>query len=269
MLPIWLGFSGAYLLAVGFDILVGVSAIAIARRAPAPAAQAQTMPTRLPPRLAAVAFASGFAALAVEGIWTRAFAQVLQNSVHTYALVLTLFLAALARGAAGANLLDRLRARPEHVLTGLLLASCAAIAATPHLFHHLTGGRGYLGGRADFGGYVLEVGRVAVLAMLTPGAVLAAVLSYLLRLMEGGGAPGALLGRLIAVNTAGAILGALAGGFVLLPLVGMGKGLWLMAAVCGLLVLRRPDERRAGCGCRGLRARCCCSSLGRGWRRRG
>ena len=236
-LPMWLGFSGAYLLAVGFDLFVGLSAILIARRALPLATEARPVRAPIPARLWVIAFASGFATLAVEVIWTRAFAQVLQNSVYTYALVLTVFLAALSLGAALANALNRLSLRPEMVLTGLLLASAAVIAATPHLFHHLTGRLGYLGGRADFAGYVLEVGRVAALTMLIPGTILGAVLPYLLRLMEGGGAAGSVLGRLIAVNTTGAILGALAGGFVLLPWVGMWKGLWLMGAIYGLLVL--------------------------------
>ena len=246
-LPIWLGFSGAYLLAVGFDLFVGAAALLLARRALPRVAQATVAHVAIPARLWGIAFASGFATLAVEVIWTRAFAQVLQNSVYTYALVLTVFLAALSLGAALANALNRLRARPEAVLTGLLVASALMITATPHLFHHLTRGLGYLGGRAEFAGYVAEVGRVAALTMLIPGTILGAVLPYLLRLMEGGGAPGAVLGRLIAVNTTGAILGALAGGFVLLPLVGMWQGLWLMAAVYAVLVLAlwRPDERLA------------------------
>ncbi len=237
VLPVWLGFSGAYLLAVGFDLFVGASALMLARRALPMVPEAKAPPAMIPARLWVIAFASGFATLAVEVIWTRAFAQVLQNSVYTYALVLTVFLLALSLGAALANALSRLALRPETVLTGLLLASCAVIAATPHLFHHLTGGLGYLGGRADFAGYVMEVGRVAVLTMLIPGTILGAVLPYLLRLLEGGGAPGALLGRLIAVNTTGAIFGALAGGFVILPLMGMWQGLWLMGAVYAVLVV--------------------------------
>lgn len=245
-LPVWLGFSGAYLLAVGFDLFVGVAAIALARRALSMPRDIAPRSAPIPARLWLIAFASGFATLAVEVIWTRAFAQVLQNSVYTYALVLTVFLAALSLGAALANALARLALRPETVLTGLLLASAAVIATTPHLFHHLTGGLGYLGGQADFAGYVREVGRVALLTMLIPGTILGAVLPYLLRLMEGGGAPGAVLGRLIAVNTTGAIFGALAGGFVLLPLVGMWKALWLMGAVYAFLVLAlwRPAENR-------------------------
>lgn len=236
-LPMWLGFSGAYLLAVGMDLFVGLAAVMLARRALPMATQASPARAPIPARLWVIAFASGFATLAVEVIWTRTFAQVLQNSVYTYALVLTVFLLALSLGAALANALGRLSLRPEAVLTGLLLASCAVIAATPHLFHHLTGGLGYLGGRADFAGYVLEVGRVAVLTMLIPGTILGAVLPYLLRLMQGGGAPGAVLGRLIAVNTTGAIFGALAGGFLLLPMMGMWKGLWLMGAIYALVVL--------------------------------
>jgi spermidine synthase len=247
LLPVWLGFSGAYLLAVGFDLFVGLAALMLARRALPMMPQSKARPSSIPVRLWIIAFASGFATLAVEVIWTRAFAQVLQNSVYTYALVLTVFLAALSLGAVLANTLNRFALRPEMVLTGLLLAAASVIAATPYLFHHLTGGLGYLGGRADFAGYVAEVGRVAVLTMLIPGTILGAVLPYLLRLMEGGGgAPGAVLGRLIAVNTTGAILGALAGGFVLLPLVGMWKGLWLMGAVYAGLVLAlwQPSEAR-------------------------
>ncbi len=251
-LPVWLGFSGAYLLAVGMDLFVGATALLMARRVLPRVAKTAPANAPIPARLWAVAFASGFATLAVEVIWTLAFAQVLQNSVYTYALVLTVFLAALSLGAALANALGRLRVRPEAVLTALLLASTAVIAATPHLFHHLTDGLRYLGGSADFAGYVLEVGRVAALTMLIPGTILGAVLPYLLRQMQGGGAPGAVLGRLIAVNTTGAILGALAGGFVLLPLVGMWQGLWLMAAVYAVLVLAlwRPSD---GWAARGLR----------------
>ncbi|MCC6006293.1 MAG: hypothetical protein JJU40_01295, partial [Rhodobacteraceae bacterium] len=236
-LPMWLGFSGAYLLAVGLDLFVGLSAVLIARRTLPMVAEARSAPTTIPARLWLIAFASGFATLAVEVIWTRAFAQVLQNSVYTYALVLTVFLAALSLGAALANALNRTALRPEAVLTGLLLTSGVVVAATPHMFHHLTGGLGYLGGRADFTGYVLEVGRVALLTMLIPGTILGAVLPYLLRLMEGGRAPGAVLGLLIAGNTTGAIFGALAGGFVLLPLVGAWTGLWLMGAIYASLVL--------------------------------
>ena len=262
VLPVWLGFSGAYLLAVGTDIAVGLAALALARRARPLAATPDQMPVPadptprsavtaagpalpLPRGLWAVAFLSGFATLAVEVIWTRLFAQVLQNSVYTYALVLTVFLAALALGATLANALARLaRPAPAVVLTGLLLVSAAVVAGTPHLFHHLTDGLSYLGGRRDFAGYVAEVARVAALTMLIPGAVLGAVLPYLLRLLQTTGRPpGETLGLLIAVNTTGAILGALAGGFLILPTLGAWQGLWTLAALYLLLPLALPLPR--------------------------
>lgn len=259
-LPILLGFNGSYLLAIGLDLAVGITAIAMARGVtsnPAPAprpAAAMTGPqpapsarARIAPLVWAIAFLSGFATLAIEVIWTRLFAQVLQNSVYTYALVLTTFLAALAAGASLANLLARRSPLAPLTTLVMLLAGCAVVAAaTPHLFHFMTDGLAYLGRGRDFGGYVIEVARVAALVMLLPGIVLGAVLPYLLRVMQDDeGAPGETLGRLIAVNTTGAILGALAAGFLLLPLFGSYRALWLMAALYTLLaaaVLLRPAQ---------------------------
>lgn len=263
-LPVWLGFSGAYLLAVSLDVLVGLAAILIAARShalpPLPAAEEASLPpagrghetslstswfqwfsSKVPsgsslPMLWTIAFVSGFATLATEIIWTRLFAQVLQNSVYTYALVLAVFLASLSLGATLAHGLSRSRASPEGVLAGLLAASCAMLVAMPYIFHHATDGLAYLGGRADFAGYVAAVSRTALLTMLIPGIILGAVLPYLLRLMQADHQPGAVLGRLIAINTFGAILGALAGGFLILPLFGAWKGLWLMAALYSLLL---------------------------------
>ncbi|MGY6708470.1 MAG: fused MFS/spermidine synthase [Rhizobiaceae bacterium] len=235
VLPMALGYSGAYLLAVGMDLAVGISAILLARRV-LPMAAPERRPAsavRLPFLVWTVAFLSGVVTLAVEVIWTRLFSQVLQNSVYTYSLVLATFLAALALGAALANWLARQQAfRPGLVLTLLLLGTALVAAGTPWLFHAVTGGLGYLGRGQDFLGYVLAVFEAAAIVMLLPGIVLGAVLPYLLRLMQSeGAAPGEVLGRLIAVNTAGAILGALAAGFALLPLFGSWQALQLLAAI--------------------------------------
>ncbi|NMG39593.1 hypothetical protein GRZ55_10100 [Chelativorans sp. ZYF759] len=235
VLPMALGYSGAYLLAVGMDLLVGLSAVVLARRVLPMATQQRqaASASRLPFLIWSVAFLSGVVTLAVEVIWTRLFAQVLQNSVYTYSLVLTTFLAALALGAGLANWLARQKVfHPGHVLSLLLFGSALVVAGTPWLFHAVTGGLGYLGHGQDFLGYVLAVLEAASIVMLLPGVVLGAVLPYLLRLMQGeGAAPGAVLGRLIAVNTAGAILGALLAGFALLPVFGSWQSLQLLAAV--------------------------------------
>lgn len=208
---------------------------------------------RLPTRLIwLLAFASGLATLAVEVVFTRLFAQVLQNSAYTYALVLTTFLLALALGALLANLLARLRRpSPQWVLGGLLLAAAAVSAAVPWWFHHATDGLAYVGADRDWGGYVLAVAATAAGTMLVPALVLGALLPYLLRLLQHRArAPGDTIGRLVAANTLGAILGSLVAGFVLLPTVGAWRSLLLMAALyLGLLialVLQHIDVRRLG-----------------------
>lgn len=256
VLPIALGFRDAYLLAVGMDLAVGLAALALARGQPALIpAKPRSVPrsVRLPSLVWPIAFLSGIITLAVEVIWTRLFAQVLQNSAYTYALVLSSFLAALALGAVLANLLNRQRlVPPGGVLFGLLAASAAIVAGTPWLFHQVTDGMSYLGRGQDFQGYVLAVVQATWLVILLPGIVLGAVLPFLLRLLETSeAAPGEILGRLVAANTAGAILGALAAGFVLLPvlgtwnaLLGLGALYAGLALLQGLSLLRIRDAGR-------------------------
>jgi spermidine synthase len=261
VLPLLLGISGAYLLAVGVDLAVGLACLGIAARAQRPASTTgveaarsaiieasppthvatSAAPRRVPlPHgiIWAVAVLSGFVTLAVEVIWTRLFSQVLQNSAYTYALVLTAFLIALSLGAGLAGLLARQRrVQPEVVLTGLLLLAGTATAASPWLFDRATGGLSYLGADLGWNGYVLAVAGLAIPVLLLPGVVLGTVLPYLLRLLQDGArAPGEALGRLVAGNTVGAIAGALGAGFVILPAIGAWRGLLLLAAVYPMLV---------------------------------
>ncbi len=265
VLPLALGFRNAYLLAVALDLFVGLAATAIALRQRrlaerTPPADGTVMDRGDPPPLlqpghtlpasliGTIAFASGFTTLATEVLWTRLFAQVLQNSAHTYALVLSTFLVALALGATLANLLCRIRrwSAPQ-LLAGLLLLSALLTALSPWLFYQATGGFGYLGGDQGWYGYLARVGAVALIVMGLPGLILGAVLPYLLRVLEAQRQqPGEVVGRLVAVNTVGAILGALVGGFLLLPLVGVWHALLLLAAVyLALLValLLNPPTR--------------------------
>jgi spermidine synthase len=89
VLPALLGVSGAYLLAVGIDLVVGLVCVALAAvstprwlRAPvraAPPGPAAALPSGV---VWAVAAMSGAATLGAEVIWTRLFAQVLQNSAR-------------------------------------------------------------------------------------------------------------------------------------------------------------------------------------------
>ncbi|TVQ40767.1 MAG: hypothetical protein EA370_03315 [Wenzhouxiangella sp.] len=241
MLPLWLGFSGAYLMAVGLDLLVGLIALWLARNQVLPAAApASTVIEKPSPTddsasvgVWTLAFVSGFVALGVEVLWTRLFAQVLQNSIYTYSLVLVVFLLALTLGAVLANRLCRLRTVDTRwIMTLLLISAGVLVALTPFVFHALTGGLDYVAAGRPFHEYLLRVAAVALAVMLVPGLALGTILPYLLRGLEQSRAStGELLGRLIAVNTTGAIAGALVSGFVLLPLLGATRTLLVLAAV--------------------------------------
>ena len=239
LLPVWLGFAGAYLLAVTLDLLVGLSALWLAYRLggaeiPAPVAVEDSAPdsARASSQVWFVAFFSGFAALGVEIIWTRLFSQVLQNSVYTYSLVLVTFLLALTMGAALANRLCRLRRiSASSLLAVLLFCSGVLVAATPFGFYALTDGLGYIAAGRSFLDYLAGVAVVAVMVMLVPGLVLGAILPFLLRILEARTrSAGDSIGRLIAVNTTGAIAGALVSGFVLLPAFGAARAVLILAA---------------------------------------
>jgi len=239
LLPPLLGFRGSYLLAVGLDATVGLSACLLARvrsaaARPDTAAPVDRATTGVGPGfpIAALAFVSGFATLGTEVIWTRLFAQVLQNSVYTYALVLVTFLAALAFGSTAANRLCRLRTTPLPTLAGLAVFAAAATALSPWLFYSGTRGLGYVGVGLDWWGYMGAVTRVTVLVMLLPGIVIGMVLPFSLRaLQQPMQSAGAAIGRLMAINTTGAIVGALVTGFGLLPALGAWRTMLVLAAL--------------------------------------
>ncbi len=257
LLPVWFGFRTTYLVAVAVDLAVGLTALAVARRrsgATSPDTRAVEPPetsTRpavasagsktLVPRwvVGTVAAASGFATLAIEVLWTRLFAQVLQNSAQTYATVLVTFLLALAGGGFIANLCSRIRrVEPSTVLSAMLMAGAVAIAASMVLFHHLTDGLANVGGDRDWLPYLASVAGTAAVTIGIPVAVLGATLPYLFRIVQGrGGAPGEEIGRLVAINTTGAIAGALAGGFVVLPALGAWRGMLVLSAIYPALAL--------------------------------
>ncbi|MXZ70976.1 MAG: hypothetical protein F4Z04_05640 [Acidobacteria bacterium] len=263
VLPLALGFDRAYLLAMAVNVAVAGLAWRMsridereaapdpgvpaerhrqrdrrkkgARRSPSTASAADAAsPAWL---LAAVAGLTGAFALGLEVLWTRMFAQVLQNSVYTFSTILVVFLAALATGSAIANRLCRVRgAAPAQVLWMLLTLSGLGVAATPFVFHNLTAGVSTLTTGDAWISYVVSIFGNTMVLLFVPAALLGSVFPYLLRAAEGSpAAPGAIIGRLSALNTAGAVVGSLAAGFVLLGAIGLWNSIRLIAA--GYLVL--------------------------------
>lgn len=241
LLPFHLGIRGSYAVAVGLNLAVAAGAWLLAR-APAPTAAVRTREPAdpepaasrqlalRPSDLAVVAFGSGFCLLALEVLWTRMFAQVLQNSVYSFAIILATFLLALAVAAWLARDLCRSPARPELVLSLLLAGGGVLVALTPFAFIRLTG-LTHVGADAGWLRYLAEISLYAAAVLLPPVLVAGCVFPFLFRLAESrADAPGRIVGRLAAVNTLGGILGSMVAGFLMLAHF----GLWASIKAVGL-----------------------------------
>ena len=223
-----LGLRGTALAAAAFNF----AAAALVFRLPqadagaAPSAPADREPWEV--RLLMAAAATGAIALALEVVWFRLLLLYAPATDATFALLLMLMLAGIALGGALAPALSRLG------FPALAAASSIAVVA----------------------GYYLtpEVRAGAILwpaiVLMVPAAVLSGSLFTLLgaQLRAGRQNPQPAIGRLTFANTLGAAAGAAFGGFVLLPGLGMERGLFLLAAAYAaltLLFLGRDAWRRA------------------------
>jgi len=237
-----LGFSRSYAVAVVLNLAVAAAAWRAGRNASTSAPVSPTAAARAPEApalsydpavLAAVAFFSGAATLGTEVLWTRMFAQVLHNSVYSFATILVSFLVALSLGAAVANRLWRSRvAPPATMLPVLLIVAGLAVGVSPFIFHRFTGGLHYLAPSAGWWTYVASIFASALLVLVPPGICLGAVFPYLLGVAgsESKDGVGLTVGRLASWNTFGSIAGSLVCGFVIIELLGLWGAIRAVAA---------------------------------------
>ncbi len=264
-LPLWLGFKATCAGAMLISAAVAAAAFVLSRkegarcRAPGVSRASDVSPVSLEPEtrnpqagilqnaagggqsasarwaILPLCFLSGFGVLALEVLWTRMFAQVLDNSVYTFAAILVLVLVCLATGALLSSRLARLEVSPWRVLALLALLSGLAVALTPFVFMRVTHAFEILAFRVSWPRYVWEVFKHAGLVIAIPALLSGTVFPFLMKMEERhADSAGWSLGRLSAVNTAGAILGSLLCGFVFLGALGM-WGTMRMLAVLYLL----------------------------------
>jgi spermidine synthase len=255
LLPLF-GQRASYHVAVVADLVLAaliVAAVTWRRRRPAPAdaldPEAEALPTpgvaEVPPpelprgarRVVLWAVAtSGAIAMALEVLWSRALALVIGSSIYSFTLVLVVFLLGLS---AGATWIGRPAARARNPLAALAITYLgvgASVVLThqvierlPLLFIELIEGT-RLGVSTIMGLQTL----CAALAVAPTAACLGAVMPLTMRAYAGSvDAVGRDVGRAYAANTVGAILGSFAGGFIILPLIGLERGV----RVCALAML--------------------------------
>jgi len=257
-----LGYGLTYGLAVCLSLAVGVGSWILSLRFAAPPAVAETEPEPEPeprpskrsakraarrgkpatqvarvdppfdhPLLKLVCFYSGFAVLALEVLWTRIFAQIHENSVYAFAIILTVVLVSLAVGAWISSALSRLGKSPVAILGGLTILGGVILTLGPWMLMRATHQLEPLYLLESWGSHVR---RIFVMGFGGIGVVVVAlgtVFPFLMKVAErDAGTPGPVLGRLLAINTLGAILGALACGFILLPWLGMWASMRLLTA---------------------------------------
>lgn len=232
-----IGIQRAFLLAAALNILVGVAALRIGRRAPS---HADTPEDAAPPAgpappasrpfrvLWLVVILSGFASLGLEIVWFRLMLQFVVATSEAFTAMLATVLGGIAIGGLIAARI--LRQPADRV------ASLAAVQA--------------LTGIAAVGGMTLLMWTVArdwntmglwpaVLIAILPSSILMGIgfpLALGIAARPSGDAldrseVGRRVGMLYAMNVTGAIVGSLAAGFVLLPLLGSVQALIFLAAI--------------------------------------
>jgi spermidine synthase len=254
VLPSWIGFTGAYVLAMAINVAIGMWALRAAAGADAarPFGDARTTADagHRPAGIWIIACGSGVLTLGLEVAWTRMFAQVLENSVYTFSIILVVFLVALGLGSWLASAMARLRLDPGVVLTLALTLAGVLSALVPSTFVALTSGLQGLGDARTWSEHVWSIARAAAI-LLPAGLAAGFVFPYLMRVVPMTGGVGSVLGTLVAVNTSGAIAGSLATGFVMLAWVGLWATLeamaigYLVLGVVAALALGRAPSRLA------------------------
>ncbi len=207
---------------------------------PGPAAAPENRPARRPLKAAAAgspvlvpALISGVTTFALQVLWNRAFAQVHENSMYSFSVIVAVVIFSLALGAQLARLGLRRGVEPHRLIGGAWVLAGLTVMAGPWLFLQLSDGLGYLPTSGGWAAQARHLVGFAVALLLPSMSLLGIGLPALME--QSGRAPGAgasrVLGRLLAVNVAGSVVGALAAGFLLPRWLGLWGGLFWVGAL--------------------------------------
>jgi spermidine synthase len=186
-------------------------------------------------------FFSGFSVLSLEVLWTRIFAQVHENSVYSFAIILTVVLICLALGAWISSLLSRLKLPPLQVTGVLVVVGGALLLVNPWMLLQVTDDLQPVYKLESWDNYVSRIFSMGFRGIGLTVLALGMVFPFLMKAAEQhAGQPGRTLGRILAANTLGAITGALICGFILLPSFGMWGSMQLLAAGYLIVALILP-----------------------------
>ncbi|HLC19007.1 MAG TPA: fused MFS/spermidine synthase, partial [Thermodesulfobacteriota bacterium] len=177
---------------------------------------------------------SGFCSLSYEVLWTRVFSLVLGSSVYAFTVMLATFLAGIGFGSIlFAPVVDRLK-RPllwfagfEAIIGFTGLFSIFIYRKLPFIFYSLKG---------SFSGqfWLFQTIQFALcsLIMIIPTLSMGAMFPLVGRLYTRGlSTVGKNIGDIYFTNTTGSIFGSFVGGFILIPVIGVQRGVIATAAL--------------------------------------
>jgi spermidine synthase len=193
----------------------------------------------------------GFVALASELVWTRVLLLHLGSRVYAFALILAVYLAGIAAGAA----LVRTRVRdPRRALARTEIALGVAMALQVPIFAHFGDVLGWLavhGRFTSFAGLQLGLALAVAAALLLPTLAFGASFPLAVAAYPSAAVDEARTGTVAAANTAGAIAGTIVGPLALVPLVGSQNLILALggaSAVAGAALAAHRPLRMAGLG---------------------
>lgn len=265
-----LGIQGTIYVAVAGNLGVGLLALAVAKGSAsndatveqglelqAPKVDPGNTPSRPVAILLLFVFAlSGLASFSYEIFWTRSLVFILGNTTYSFTLMLAAFLSGIALGSYGVQFVaDRVKSRLRLFAIVEILIGLLSAISLPILFYILESEtiRLYVFDLSNrIGLMILSASIIAFLIMLLPASLIGATLPLIGQIfVKDLRCTGTTVGRVYAVNTLGNVLGALLPGLLILPLMGIQKGILLLSAlnVClGLMLLvthRRKTVRLA------------------------
>jgi spermidine synthase len=251
-----LGARRAVFACAAVNGLIALTAFLMRSRWPADAVPPNTKPAHaaghspLRTRLwLLLAFISGGGMFALQVLWNRAFAQVHENSIYAFAIIVTVFLLAIALGAQVARWFLTRGIRIERALGGAWMIGGLAVGFCPMAFIKLTDGLSYLPAASDWTKYAVSLLLLSGGLIFLPVATLAAGLPLLLEQLGSvrKQCAGDVTGKILAVNIAGSILGALLAGFALPTWLGLWRAMIAIGSVfagLGVWVLCRSTAAR-------------------------
>jgi spermidine synthase len=204
-------------------------------------------------RAALGAFAvSGATAMTLQVLWTRALAVLIGSSIFSFTIILLAFLVGLGVGSAIFGRLSQRTAHPVRWLAGLHLGIGAAVGVSylltdkiPYVFTWLLQSSGFGVDTILVCQFVL-----ACITVLPATVLMGGVFPLTMRIAAGRlDAVGRDVGNAYALNTCGAILGSFLSGFVVLPHLGLQRGIYVAVtvglALAALLFAVAPGLPRA------------------------